>query len=103
MSISLERQLSELHIPENRIAAEVDHCSQICYGSDTKRSVLGSMNDLVFQIKTVVAMDEEINIVELERSMRRTPFSAIGRRSAGEAVKDILGNGSLNKAASLKV
>ena len=49
MSESLERQLTELQIPRNIIAAEIVYYSSIYFGSDTKRSVLGSMNDLVFQ------------------------------------------------------
>ena len=47
LSESLKRQLSELHIPEKIIAAEIAHYSSIYFGSDTKRSVLGSINDLV--------------------------------------------------------
>jgi hypothetical protein len=89
LSESLERQLSELLIPANKIVAEVDQCSHIVFGSDTKRSVLGSMNDLVFQVKTIVEMEGKINIVDLERSMGKTPFSAIGYNSPERSVKEL--------------
>lgn len=92
MSTSLYRQLLELGIPMNRIAAEVEHCTEISFASDTKRSVLGTMNDMVFQIKAIVEMDGDVNIVELARLMRETPFSAIRSTFPEKAVREVLGN-----------
>ena len=91
---SLSRQLRELKIPENSILAETKQTSEIVLSTNTNRSTLGSMNDLVFQIKAIIYDQQSFTVTELERQLRKIPFSSINFSNPGEAVIDVFTNAS---------
>ncbi len=89
-SASLNKQFKELKVPEKIIATEVGNTSEIVLSTNTNRSTLGSMNDLVFQIKSIVDHRQSFTVTELERELRKVPFSSIKFNNPGEAVQKIL-------------
>lgn len=87
---SLDKQFRELKIPEININTEISHASEIVLSTNTNRSTLGSMNDLVFQIKSIVGLRESFTVTELERELRQVPFSSIKYFNAEKAVIAVL-------------
>jgi hypothetical protein len=68
------------NFPQNQIEIVLDEHREIIIAKTNNRSVLGSMNDLVFQLKyRISAMGGLVNIdlAELNHELNRIPMSAI--------------------------
>ncbi len=87
---SLNKQLKELKVPERIIATELHHASEIVLATNTNRSILGSMNELVYHVKSMAYSRDSFTAAELERELRNIPYSPIKFRYPGEAVQEML-------------
>jgi len=68
------------NFPQNQIEIVLDEHREIIIAKTNNRSVLGSMNDLAFQLRyRIAAMGGLINIdlAELNHELNRIPMSAI--------------------------
>jgi|SRR5581483_8181257 len=67
--------------PQPQIEVMLDAVRVVHFGRSNNRSVLGSMNDLQFQIEVYVHYDgglDSTDLVDLHRRLNRTPMSAVG-------------------------
>jgi hypothetical protein len=77
---SLFKNLLWEDFPQNQIEIALDEHREIIVGKTSNRSVLGSMNDLAFQLKyRISAMGGLINVdlAQLNHDLNRIPMSAI--------------------------
>jgi len=68
------------NFPQNQIEIVLDEHREIIIAKTNNRSVLGSMNDLAFQLKyQIAAMGglDNVDLAELNHGLNRTPMSAI--------------------------
>jgi hypothetical protein len=68
------------NIPQNQIEIVLEENREIIIAKTNNRSVLGSMNDLAFQLKyRIGAMGglANVDLTELNRELKRIPMSAI--------------------------
>jgi len=67
-------------LPQNKIEIVLDDCREIVISKTNDRSVLGSMNDLAFQLKVRIEAAGglgNIDLTELNHDLNRIPMSAI--------------------------
>ena len=79
--------------PQAQIETMLDRCRSVRFTRSNNRSVLGSMNDLRFQIEVHVAQDgglEHIDMVDLHHRLNRVPMGAVGYRYAVESLSTYL-------------
>ena len=79
--------------PQEQIERMLDACRTIRFARSNNRSVLGSMNDLRFQIEVHVAHDgglASVDLADLHHRLNRVPLSAAGYRYAVEGLSEYL-------------
>ena len=79
--------------PQAQIERMLDTCRTIRFARSNNRSVLGSMNDLRFQIEVYVAHDGGLantDMAELHHKLNRVPMGAVGYRYAVEGLRERL-------------
>jgi hypothetical protein len=67
---------------QTQIERMLDTCRTIRFTRSSNRSVLGSMNDIRFQLEVYVAHDgglANVDLADLHHRLNRTPFSAVSR------------------------
>jgi len=77
---SLFKNLIEENIPQKQIELFLDNNKKIEISKTNNRSVLGSMNDLTFQLKYQIRDEGGIlntNVMKLNHDLNRIPMSAI--------------------------
>ena len=80
--LGLFKNLMSEGLPEKQIEWLMRQHAQIEITKTNSRSVLGSMNDLAFQVKYMVYRNgrlDETELPEMTRQLNRTPMSAIER------------------------
>ena len=80
-------------IPQEQLELVLDEFQTISYTKTSNRSVLGSMNDLAFQLNCRVSADgglNNIDIYEVNHYLNQTPMSAIKDTYPIEALKKLL-------------
>jgi len=81
------------NFPQNQIETVLDEHREIIIAKTNNRSVLGSMNDLAFQLKyRIGAMGGLVNIdlTELNHELNRIPMSAIKEIYSIDELKKLL-------------
>ena len=76
-----------------QIERVLESCRVIRYSTSNNRSVLGSMNDLRFQIEVNVAHDgglSNLDMMDLHHRLNRVPLSAVGYRYAVDGLAEHL-------------
>ena len=79
--------------PQAQIERMLDACRTIRFARSNNRSVLGSMNDIRFQIEVYAAHDgglTNVDLADLHRMLNRIPLSAVGYRYAVEGLRERL-------------
>lgn len=79
--------------PQDQIERMLDACRTIRFTRSNNRSVLGSMNDIRFQIEVHVAHAgglANVELVDLHHVLNRSPFSAIAYRYPVEGLREFL-------------
>lgn len=79
--------------PQAQIEKMLDACRMIRFARSNNRSVLGSMNDIRFQIEVYAAHDgglANVDLADLHRKLNRIPLSAVGYRYAVEGLRERL-------------
>ncbi|MEK6770748.1 MAG: hypothetical protein AABY62_03800 [Pseudomonadota bacterium] len=69
--------------PQDQVERMLEACRTIHFSRSNNRSVLGSMNDIRFQIEVHVAHDGglvNVDLADLHHRVNRTPLSAVGYR-----------------------
>jgi len=78
---------------QEQIERMLDACRVIRYTRTNNRSVLGSMNDLRFQIEVTAQMDgglDHVDLFDLHHRLNRIPKSAIGGKYSVERFREYL-------------
>ena len=79
--------------PQNLIEKMLDASRNIGFARSSSRSVLGSMNDIRFQIEVHIAHDgglANVDLAELHHRINRTPLSAVNYRYPVEGFQEYL-------------
>lgn len=79
--------------PQSQIEIILDDCREITVAKTNNRSVLGSMNDLAFQLKyriEAVGGLGNIDLTELNHELNRIPMSAIKEFSSIDELRKLL-------------
>ena len=82
--------------PQALIERMLDACQSVRFTRSSNRSVLGSMNDLRFQVEVEVAQAgglARVDLVDLHQRLNRTPLSAVGYRYPVEGLLAWLAQG----------
>ena len=82
-------------IPQSQIVMVLDDIGDIHVAKTNKRSVLGSMKDLTFQLKSMIAVSGGIattDFPKLNHDLNRIPMSAIEKIYAIDEFKALLKN-----------
>ena len=90
----LFKNLLNEQLPQNQIERFLTNNQIIEYTKTNNRSVLGSMNDLTFQLKYKIQDIGglvDANILELNRDLNRTPMSALKEIFSIDELKRFLG------------
>ena len=85
-----------------QIERMLEACREIRFTRSGNRSVLGSMNDMRFQIGAHVEQDgglPSVDLAQLHHELNRTPFGAIGYRYAVERLQEYLARAPDSSAA----
>ena len=64
--------------------AEVMQMKSVEFGPTASRTVLGCMNDLAFQARTILEDQPELGLKAVALKLARVPFSSIGNRFPGD-------------------
>ena len=78
---------------QEQIERMLEACRTIRFARSSNRSVLGSMNDIRFQIEVHIAHDgglANVDLADLHHRVNRTPFSAVGYRYPVEGFREYL-------------
>ena len=89
----LFKNLLHEELSQNRIEAVLDELGTIRFARTDNRSVLGSMNDLKFQLEFHIASRGGLActpLYELNARLNRTPFSAIDNRRPIDRLSELL-------------
>ena len=70
--------LAALGAPPEGVAAELQEMEEVALARTASRSVLGSMNDLAYQARVLLAMRPGISPLELALDLGRVPCSPLG-------------------------
>jgi hypothetical protein len=72
----------------------LSECRHAVLGPTNSRSVLGSMNDLAYQVRAHLSLEDGLrglDLGRLNRRLNRTPMSAIGHACAADRLREALG------------
>ena len=72
--------LQALDAPSRAIEAETSEVETIAFGATLSRSVLGSMNDLMFQAKWELKRNPQQTLLELALKLSQVPCKPLGYR-----------------------
>ncbi len=92
-SQQLFKRLISEGLPQNNIEIVLEDCHEIEIAKTNNRSVLGSMNDLAFQLKVRIESAgglRNIDLTELNRELNRIPMSAIEEFYSIEELRKLL-------------
>ena len=89
LAAGLGRVLAALDVPDPRIAIELREMSAVAFARTQKRSVLGSLNDLMFQLTLYLHDRPEFSLFQASLKLGRTPLSAIGQDCPDRLTKSL--------------
>jgi hypothetical protein len=81
----LTEVLQGLGVSSRAIEAEASEMETAVFGATVNRSVLGSMNDLIFQAKWELERNSRQTLLELGLKLSRVPCKPLGYRYPQEA------------------
>ena len=81
----LAEVLQALGAPTRAIEAEISDTETVAFAATVNRSVLGSMNDLIFQAKWELERDPQQTLLELGLRLSQIPCKPLGYRYPREA------------------
>jgi len=81
----LAEVLQALGAPTRAIEAEISDMETVVFAATVNRSVLGSMNDLIFQAKWELERDPQQTLLELGLRLSQIPCKPLGYRYPREA------------------
>jgi len=87
---AVERVLAALGAPPMAVVAELREMQHSELGPTINRRVLGSMNDLAFQVRVRLDDEPETSLDAIELELSKVPFSAIEYRRPAEVAVGLL-------------
>lgn len=87
---NLFKNLLRDDFPQKNIELFLDDIQNSCFGKTNNRSVLGSMTDLTWQLKTMISMRGGLantDVMQLNYDLNRTPMSAIDQTYSIDELK----------------
>jgi hypothetical protein len=90
---ALRERLGRLGVPSDAIDRELSLLDPLAYAPTRSRSVLGSLNELIFQAKARAAhpLRERWTLTSIEDELGETPMSPLGIRYPIDAALELLG------------
>jgi hypothetical protein len=91
--LSLFNSLMSEGLDQSQVEHMLSEHTQVTIMKTNNRSVLGSMNDLAFQIKSMISMNEGLahaDLSEVSRQVNRIPMSAIKYKVGIDEMKRML-------------
>ena len=88
--------------PQMQIERMLEACRVVRFTRSSNRSVLGSMNDMRFQIGAYLEHDgglTSVDLAQLHHELNRTPFGAIGYRYPVKRLQEYLARAPDSSAA----
>jgi hypothetical protein len=79
--------------PRNAVEAEVGRMQELSFGPTANRSVLGSMNDMIFAVKFLLSRSPEKRLIDLAIDLGKTPYSALKYQYPREVAVKLLEGG----------
>lgn len=95
---SVERLLVTLGAPRTSVAAELREMQQAVVARTINRRVLGSMNDLAYQVRVRLELEPATAVGSLEVELSGVPLSFIGYRQPAEVAVGLLSGVGATKA-----
>jgi hypothetical protein len=93
LAAGLGHVLAALEISQVQVRAELREMSDFMFGRTQNRRVLGSLNDLMFQLSVYLELSPGLSLVEASLKLSRTPLSAIGRDFPDRATRSLFAAG----------
>jgi hypothetical protein len=87
LRIAVEQLLVAIRVPPEVVQREMAEMEQVAFGNAVNRRVIGSMNDLAYQLDAYVG--QTITPLELALRLSDTPMSAAGSKSAYGIPRDL--------------
>jgi hypothetical protein len=88
----LEEVLSDLGVRQELIDRELSLMEPMYYGRTNSRRVLGSMNDLIFLFKWMLANGQNLTLHDYSLELARTPCGPIGGKHPEDVARRLLEN-----------
>jgi hypothetical protein len=89
LSRALRMLLKELRVASTLIDEEIGQMEVCAITATANRSVLGSMNDLIFQAKFYLGGSKQLSLAELQQRLANTPMKLLDYRFASEAASEL--------------
>jgi hypothetical protein len=89
LSDGLRRLLIELGTGPALIDEEISQMQGFAVTATANRSLLGSMNDLIFQAKFYLRESKQLSLAELQQRLANTPMKLLDYRFASEAASEL--------------
>ncbi len=92
---ALVERIQRMGIPDTIIRQEMSRMEPFFYGKTANRSVLGSMNDFAYLLKTIPRVHPDWGLVDMMDSLGDTPCSPLGYQFPSEKAGELLREGSI--------
>jgi hypothetical protein len=98
LASSLGDVLFHLGVPSHCIEREQAEMTQVAFTSTQNRRVLGTLNELMFQLSWYLHGEPSLSLLEASLKLARTPCSAIGHASPMQFTPSLFGSSSVQSA-----
>ncbi len=92
---ALVERIQRMGLPDTVIRQEMSRMEPVFYGKTANRSVLGSMNDFAYILKTMPRIHPDWGLVDMMDSLGDTPCSPLGYQFPSEKAEELLREGSI--------
>jgi hypothetical protein len=90
LAASVRRVLADMEAPPALVEDEIARMQACVFAPTASRSVLGSMNDLIFSAKIHLSESPPLPLFELQRRLAETPMKPLNYRYPREAALELL-------------
>ncbi len=88
---SVERLLARIGVPPALVWAEIEAMQQVRFGPTRSKSVLGSMNDFVYQVDAEFSQGREVVYLDgIDLRLSEVPCGPLKYRSPAEVALDLI-------------
>ena len=88
--------------PRKAMEVEVARMQELSFGPTANRSVLGSMNDMIFAVKFLLSHSPEKRLIDLAIDLGETPYSALKYKYPRDVAVELLAGTNSARLRSAK-